>query len=359
MCEMSFVVFAIVIIFGIIFKESKIQRALMYCYIFVMIGFNAYSSDYANNLYMYNNINSELYTLYEPGYRILMQICNNLGTSFTFFRCVVAVISLVFIKMALKRMSNNENIVLSCLILYPVLLFASGLRGFIGFGISMFAFSVLYTCKKRKIIKFVLLISLATIFHYEYIFFLAYLFWGNKMTQIGKLRVFVIEVIAFVLYFSDVLYKVASKFIHSEKVLQWLDFNNYDHPSLVMDMIVIIVFAFVVYEIKKSFRYKIIENNEEKRMNIVNPSNILSFVVFMIPLLFMNYVFERLIEIPIVLLFIYTSNHGEMKAQRQFILTTREDIIPVFIAIALGLLFSVLVHRNLLTDIIFNNMYIG
>lgn len=106
------------------------------------------------------------YVYFENGYILLMKVCSALGMNFQWFLAVVASITLYPIYLFIKRYSSDKC--LSCLIYVSYIMFEfdlTAVRQALAMSISLLAFMCLMERKKGYLIKYLLLVWIASEFH--------------------------------------------------------------------------------------------------------------------------------------------------------------------------------------------------
>lgn len=110
--------------------------------------------------------NNYSYVYFENGYKFLMKVCIAFGFSFQMFMAICYVIILVPLYIFIKKYSNNK--ILSAFIFVCYMFFEfdlTGLRQAIAMSISIIGFMILLSNMKRKLVYYILIIFLASLFH--------------------------------------------------------------------------------------------------------------------------------------------------------------------------------------------------
>ena len=344
----SYIIWGLLIIVGIALPKSKFVSLLGLSYIFIIIAFCTKAPDLSNNMFMYSNIDSGLYTYYEPLYVALMRLCNVVGLDFTGFRCVLAFFTVLILYYALSNKIDRINSAISVLLIYPVIIYASGLRSAIPFSLIIWA-SLDYMSKndRKNIIKTLILIMIASLIHYSSIFFLIIYIIKRKFDANRLLKVFGFEVLIILLLRLGILYKIVSPYINSSKVLQWISLQGYDHPSLIVDIIVAAMIcgtAFIISRCSNESYY----NGTSACLNKYC-KNLNWIMIFLLPMLFLSLTFERYISIIISLQIIVLVDQFKMNDIRRIVL--------VLLGFLYNFAFYYVVHGNIFFPILYNNSF--
>jgi hypothetical protein len=359
----AYLIWIALLLLGILFKKSKVVTVLLILYAWVIISFNTESPDYLNNQYMYQNITLYVYKVYEPGYVVLIKLCNSLGLDFVGFRCVVAALFIIFTFVAIVRLTDNTNIALAILIIYPCLAFASSLRTAIAFGIGLFSFSMLLKDERHGVIKFIIGILMASMFHYTYLANLIFSL-SKKKINITKLIWYVLLELAFLIFLSQGTITALLKiFITSSKILNWSILGNYSHPSIFSATAIVLTVGFILFYLQNTFGYKksaillqheVSERKSFRHIQYTGVDRILAnsamLAMLFLPFFVINFTFERLLECQITVSLIVLTNSFER------IRCPNRLIKAVAIAFALNTLFFTIVHSNLYYPILANNI---
>lgn len=222
----------------------------------------------------------------------------------------------------------------------------------------MYAFSVLLKEEAKGIIKFLLLVLIATMFHYEYIFFSVFVFIKKSFNLRLLFKFFIAECILIFLLVSNILYTILGDFIQYEKVLYWFNLSNYEHPSIFMDIIIITYMLLLLY-ICYILISKMEKTDVRQCISCVNMKSLIMMLVLMLPLLCINYTFERLFEVPLCVLLVFISSINKPICNRKLlVLNITSDLFPVIVALVLCIIFPTIIHGGLVNTILFNNLYL-
>ncbi|MCE5342987.1 MAG: EpsG family protein [Eubacteriales bacterium] len=360
---MAYLLWVVLLLLGMFFKKSKIITIIIVLYIWAIISFNTASPDYLNNQYMYENIQLSVYKVYEPGYVALMKICGSLGIDFVGFRCVVAAIFIIISLLAIVQLTDNINIALVILMIYPCLTFASGLRTAIAYGIGLFSFSMLLKDDRHGVLKFSIGILIASLFHYSFLANLIFTLSKKKINIAKLIRYMLLELVLLLLLSQGAITTLLKYFITSSKILNWSILGNYSHPSIFSASAIVLTVGFVLFYLQNTFGYNksaiLLQHEISERKSIRYAqytgidrilANSAMLAMLFLPFFVINFTFERLLECQITIsLIVLTSSYEKIRCANRLIKV-------VFIAFVLNTLFFTIVHSNLYFPILSNNI---
>lgn len=147
-------------------------NALAYIIVFVFAGLNYDNLDF----FMYHNQYNNLSVNYgfEKPYLFLMSIGHKLGLSYGGFLAVQVLISLIFLHMAIQKITDDHATVLFLTIISPLALFVTQSRMFFAYCIFFFALSFLLS-EKYQIITYIILLFLASLIHNGMYFYFVFI----------------------------------------------------------------------------------------------------------------------------------------------------------------------------------------
>lgn len=130
------------------------------------------------------------YAFNELGYIFLMKICVLLGLSFQWFMAIVYAIIIYPVYLFIKRYSDNYGLSSLIFVCFQFLNFdLSGIRQALAMSLVLIGYIILIESKKFPLLKFVILIVIATLFHKGayicYVFVIAYLIKSLRLFYFG------------------------------------------------------------------------------------------------------------------------------------------------------------------------------
>lgn len=352
---MPYLILIFMIFLGFTAPRNKIISIVLFTYMWCIIGFNSFTPDFANYKFMYEQIDSGIFTTFEPGYVMLNHICLHAGLSFTQFRCVVAAIGLLLVYISVLRLTDNYNLLLCIFMLYPVLGYTGGIRSLVAFGFGLLGMTFLVRGGKRRIIKYLICIGLAICFHYSFFVYLIFLFVEKGFNFTRTLKFLIIEISVVLVWSQGYLYSILSRFITSEKVLRWMMPEYNERPSILAAMTVTAAFYLVYYWLHYclSGQYENLELFRKDSSCVIDTFKVKSYLdvaIYLIPLLFINMNYERLLVLPFGIALSVLSNSECYRRKR-----LQLQIKLIGVAIVLCLLINNVIHQNIYFPIFVNN----
>ena len=238
------------ILCGIFYRKSKVVEFLLLIFMWCFYALNTYSGDYISYEYVYSLIGSGSKWIYfEPGFTLIMVLCKTIGLSFTGFRIVLATVFVLFLQKTIKRYTNNVALVLAIYMIFPFMYFASVLRGGVAGLIIVYSMSYLQTDETKGVVKYIIGVLVATLFHTSSIFFLVFILSRGEIKKNTIIKATSISIILAFLFRNSYLFSFMSIFTSNSKVLQWLNGEGNATSSLNFTgkLIQIIIFYFSNY----------------------------------------------------------------------------------------------------------------
>ena len=229
---MGLLIYFIIAILAFCKPKSKKIAVVVAAFMVVIFGFNTASGDYS----MYKWIYEELYTwkgigllgAHEPGFELLMIICKALNLSYQSFRVVIGIVCALLTYKTTCRLTEYPAVAMVIYILNPFMGFVSGIRAGISSVVVMYALADLMYAKDKPILKYILGIMVATMFHYSAIAYLLLLVLKIEM-PINRMLLICAVVSAFVTFAvhgSTLMYDFLNLLTDNKKVLMWFNLNS-------------------------------------------------------------------------------------------------------------------------------------
>jgi len=142
----------------------------------ILFAFGHDNADYLNYAREYSDSIIMNWDDPEPIWILIMHICNILGMSFSLFKGLIFLVSMLLIFKTVVSITDDVNIVLTMYFLYPFIIDATQIRNF--FAMSILCYSLRYLASRRKIdvIKYIISIFLAYGVHNIFIIYLVLIF---------------------------------------------------------------------------------------------------------------------------------------------------------------------------------------
>lgn len=348
---------------GFYYKKNKMIALFYLLFLGVVIAFCVDAPDLNNYRFMFENANSSAYDSYEKGSIAIARLCQNFSLTYYQYRGVIAIIFCVILILAVKRMTNQINYALALLIMYPCIVFGSGLRSAIAFSVSLLSYSYLFDMnrkKKERIVLFIFGIFIATMFHNQSILNLLFVLCEKKLNIKKIIYIAAAEICFLSLLFSGVIYNLASKIISSNKILDWLNISAYGRrPSIIVALgasgIIGVLLWLLKNVISESIKLKVNKKGAlcENQSNyesiyvqiLLRCERIVQLLFLFIPSFFINFTFERFFQAPILAVMIALTMDNHVK-----------KTMLIGVSATFNLLFYGIIHGNLYFHILTNNM---
>lgn len=143
------------------------------------------------------------------------------------------------------------------------------------------------------------------------------------------------------------LYRIVSVFVHSNKVLSWLNTSAYDHPSIMVDLLITVLILLSAYIIYRLNRFSI-ESNQENNIPKDYTNNLIWLLIFFMPFLYLTVTFERYEAVVFSVIAVLLCN-------KPYPRDVRKIAWPI-IALLMNLAFYFVIHGNIFFPILENNM---
>ena len=183
----------------------------------------------------------------EVGYQILCKLISFISTDKQVFLAIIAILSLFPIAYLFARESKNAVLSISIFVTYLFSMYFSGLRQVLAMG---FAVPAYYFTKDRKLIKFILVVLLASTFHQSALVMLIfYPIYHFKMTKARLLLVSLVLVGVFVFnqqVFSFILNVMGGRYEERYDVI-----TSTGAYSMLILFLIFAVYAFLVPQSNK------------------------------------------------------------------------------------------------------------
>lgn len=225
---MLLLVFAFILLLAYISPKSKFVILLEILLMIFMFSFIKYEGDWQTYKDIYLGYASSTYMWhFEPAFSILMMICAKSGVSYVWFRFIVCFIYCIVMLVFVQSQTEYYALATGLMLFFPFFVFVTTIRSGIACPLILCAFSILATDKPLAKKKFVVLVLIATLFHYSCIAFLPFVITKQKISDTKKIVFFVIAAFAaVVLNFTTVIPEILSVVTLREKTLTWFSHND-------------------------------------------------------------------------------------------------------------------------------------
>ena len=162
-------------IIAISFPKSRFICILFTIYMWVLWGWNTYNGDYEAYEQMYILTERNVFFPIEPGYRLLMEISNELGLDYRQFLIFISFVSLALISLVIILLSSYPafNILIYFWFFFPLDYVL--IRNTLAFFIVALGIVLILRDIKYKYLYFITLVLISTSIHLTCIFYLSFL----------------------------------------------------------------------------------------------------------------------------------------------------------------------------------------
>lgn len=298
---MLLLVFAILLVFAFIVPKSKYVFAAEVILMLFMFSFISYEGDWQTYSLVYlEYASSALSWHYEPAFSILMMLCSRLGLPYVWFRFLICLIYCIILTLFLKSVTKYYAIIGGLTLVFPFFVFVATMRSGIACPLVLCAFVVLALNKQYTKEKFILLILLATMFHYSCIVFLPFIIVDKKISNTKKVFLFFLAaMVAVLLNFTTVIPNLLSVFMSREKTLSWFSQNEgtANLTGAICDAVLVLVNFLIskkAYEIS-SREFSTLEQHQIRFSRITYEVSYI--LIFLLPFIWLSSPFLRLVFI--------------------------------------------------------------
>ncbi|KON82895.1 hypothetical protein AF331_18785 [Rossellomorea marisflavi] len=259
----------------------------IFVFMWILFGWNTGNADYNNYNYIYNFIDaSGDYPAVEVGFKWIVKICILLGLNYNGFLITYSFIGLMLITSTAKKFTNNTTLVLVLYFVYPFLLDVVQIRNFLSMALMVFATRYLIQDGWKGVLKYILLILIATTFHYSSIFYLLFLL--TKIKSYKKITIITLLSI----FFGYAAYNFLTVFII--RFLSMDRYTTYFSESTSLYAKILFVFYFAFSLILMFYVYKRIKRGKYQQLSSSSNSDQIQYadIVFKINILILiSYIF--------------------------------------------------------------------
>ena len=298
-----FVIFIGLVILSLLFPKSKKIAFLSLIFIFVTFTFVYYEGDLQVYKWIYYDYGGGLSSsTFEPGFTLLMIIFKFLGLPFTAFRAGLAFLYAVLLYWGIKRYTDYLALALTFSIIFPFGTMVVAMRTAIACVILLNGYHYLYDSQQKKgIIKYLIVVSIASLFHYSSLLFLLFLFSRMKFNNKRIFKIILCTVIfSLILNQTNLIYIVVSHITTRAKTLQWL--SPGEGTANFKGAVIIILLLLMNYFLACRCRLNLLSPRKKQKKcrnkqvaNFCYKSSIILF--FFYPLMILNSPFMRIFYI--------------------------------------------------------------
>lgn len=302
----------ILLVSGIIKKNSRIIAFLLFALLWILFGLNAGNIDYKNYERGFSWAHGHLRFNTEIGIQIIYKLFIFAGLTYKHFLAVFSLVGLLLILKTIERYTQNVAFVLTLYFIFPFLIDVVQIRNFMIMAIVLYGTRYLIEDKIKGTFKFVVLVILASTIHYSASFYLLLLLVKQKGIKSLLILSVVITFISIISIYSNFIPSLALKFVPAQKVNHWFR-NRFNWGIIPAAVIYLVNFFFIYYSYLKiksgTSSDKVIDlrghETNLRYAEVVFKINIILMLVF--PFFVFNMIFFRLFRNMFVLDYIMYS----------------------------------------------------
>ena len=297
MTIIAYIIPLILLVLGIMYPSRRIITFFLAAYMFILMCLNTYTPDYEEYEKMYYNI--FLFPDAEIGFQGLCLLGNFMGLSYQEFRILYAIVYSIIIYFAIIRMTPYPNFVLSIFLFWPFIGGVSGIRQAMANSIMLFAIPFLYKSNKINILKYVLLIIIASTIHRSSLFYLLFIF--SRMT-IGTKEikyVYIVVIMGYLVISGSQLMNDLLSLTDNHKYDKWLNVNGDQVARLsfldfiVRSLLVFLYFKLMFYIKKFIVKSYVLNMSDNERIKVC--TNISAMLLLSLPGYMVSGEFQRVL----------------------------------------------------------------
>lgn len=274
MLYFNIIISIILVIMALIKKNSKITFYALLLWMWILFAFNNMNADYEMYKMLYDNgENYSAFHNFEPIFKQLYIIGNNLNIPYETFIAIYSLIGLLILSIAIRKSTKNFSFALACYFLFPFFIDIVQIRHFMAFVILTYAFQYLGKTTKKDIIKYYILNIIAIGFHSASLVFLILPI--IQLIPMKKLIIGItaIDIILIVFARLNILPALIAKIVTGEKYVLYFSgtqWQNGLNGIFVFGTVQIgvLVILYLVRKLWNMQKIKNIDNINQEEMNI-------------------------------------------------------------------------------------------
>ncbi len=233
------------------------------------------------------------------GWLALCIVGNKLGLSYILFKTIIFAMGLLLIRTTIRKISIKKINPLLFYLIFPALLDCIQIRFFIAASIVVFAIPWLFKPNLKRIIFYILAVSVASLIHNSCLFYFIFCF----IPLLKKFKTHVITILIFICVFAFIILKdyVVLMFYYILPETQYARINNYltgDHTSyygIIVYAFLFIIHLFAINRIKLLYANDLSTNGKMMKYEVIKTVEIINvFLCISIAFVFLNSDFMRL-----------------------------------------------------------------
>ncbi|MDT2782435.1 EpsG family protein [Vagococcus fluvialis] len=323
-------------------KEKKIGNTIFYIFLLLLVwGILSLSTNNPDRknyelVYEYLSITDNyFYPDFEKGFSFFMRIGSKLNLTYQQFLIFISTISTFLLHIFLKRETQNKNLVLIMFLFFPFFLEVVQIRNYL---VLLLVINSIPFLVEKKVIKFILLILIASLFHVSALFYLLFLLCYIEQKKL--LYIVSLSTLSIVLFQNQILSILVSILPNGEKYLVYN--NSTSISTVIMFVLFFMVNYYLINELSSSVykidkRYNFLSDYQKKSLDYtlkINTVIIFSFILITIDMNFFR-IFRNIVIINYTLFANTIYNNKVLKNQHSLII----QVFFVLFSLLIGLFF--------------------
>nr|WP_279289313.1 EpsG family protein [Clostridium algidicarnis] len=351
----------------------------------VLYGWNTGNADYMNyNVSYYQSAVCAINYSQEVGFQLLCKLFYNFNLEYNQFLIIISIIGLALITSTIKKYTKNIAFVLAMYFMFPFMLDVVQVRNFMAMAIIVFALRFLIEKKKWGKAKYIILVVIASTFHYTAFFYLLFLL--TEVRNVKKMTHYsiIIATVGALISYTGIIPPLVAEITSSAKVYMW--FTNRMGLGMFIILLVHASTLFLVHYAYEKIKNLSVKYSCENGVNCAKKDLSKSFVEpkFVTPKSFdinMNFVnFAYKMNIVCLLMFpLYTFNMEFFRLYRNmfvinyilfsfFLVNVKYDkkekslygfFVVVYVIVMAAYFFIIPNYDNVFSAVLHNNSLIG
>lgn len=283
-------------------KKSRFVIVLTYLFIIIMMAGNAAGPDLQGYILEYK-YSSDQRLLSDVGYNVLQDICGQaLGLSFVMFRVLMTAGSLALINKTLDYFMTNKHLVVASYLSYLLFIDTCQIRNFIAQAIFIYSIIYLVQDGRKNVIKYSVLIIIASTIQITFVFYLILLVFKLKNKKLINRMLIALGIIMFLVSYltRQNIYGWLLRFLLGDRGAGY--FNSRTGLSWMGLVVLFLVGVIILFLLRYCYKRLPINSLQSKYIDYIWKTS--GALVVTIPLLLSNYSFYRFIRNSLILFYI-------------------------------------------------------
>lgn len=290
-------------------KNSRIIFFLLFLLLWIMFGWSHGNADYLAYASSYDNLSYfDNFSEGTIGLKIIFSFFSSIGISYQWFLIIISFFGLALIAYTIRKYSQYGCFVFLLYFIFPYLLDIVQIKNFLVTALIVYAVRYLVSEEKGSVIKYIVIVCMATLIHYSAVFFLLLLLVKYFDFKTIAWITVIVSVVILITYKTNLFIVITSKIAPSSWVTTRLDQGvNDDLSSQILRIVRMsfILFLFIYlkrkviqyikkheYNLEANGGYKVDNTETFRFIDIVSKTNVL--VAIAIPLLMYSREFYRI-----------------------------------------------------------------